>query len=41
MRKGETIIVALYYIYNNPKVQENPNRFDPNRQDTDTIKKRS
>lgn len=40
MRKGEIIIAALHHIHNNPKVWENPGRFDPDRWDTEAVKKR-
>ena len=34
------IIVALYAIHNNPKNWSNPDRFDPDRWDTDEVKNR-
>jgi len=40
MRKGEIIIAALHHIHNNPKVWENPGRFDLDRWDTEAVKKR-
>ncbi|KAH0341631.1 putative cytochrome P450 monooxygenase, partial [Aureobasidium melanogenum] len=40
MRKGEVIIAALHHIHNNPKVWENPDRFDPDRWETEKVKKR-
>ncbi|KAI4833673.1 putative cytochrome P450 monooxygenase [Aureobasidium sp. EXF-8845] len=40
MHKGEVIIAALHHIHNNPKVWENPDRFDPDRWDTEKVKKR-
>jgi cytochrome P450 len=40
MRKGEIIIAALHHLHNNPKVWENPDRFDPDRWDTEAVKNR-
>ncbi|KAI4732121.1 putative cytochrome P450 monooxygenase [Aureobasidium sp. EXF-10728] len=40
MRKGEVIIAAIHHIHNNPKVWDNPDRFDPDRWDTEKVKKR-
>jgi cytochrome P450 len=40
MHKGEVIIAAIHHIHNNPKVWENPDRFDPDRWDSERVKKR-
>ncbi|KAJ5937485.1 cytochrome P450 monooxygenase [Penicillium verhagenii] len=41
LSKGSVVIGALYHIHNNPKLWDNPTRFDPDRWDTDEVKKRS
>lgn len=40
LRKGTVVIVALHHIHMNPKVWDNPNRFDPDRWDTEQVKNR-
>ncbi|KAE8376416.1 cytochrome P450 [Aspergillus bertholletiae] len=38
--KDAVVIPALHHIHNNPDIWENPNRFDPDRWDTEQVKKR-
>ncbi|EAW12886.1 cytochrome P450 [Aspergillus clavatus NRRL 1] len=38
--KDAVVIPALHHIHNNPAVWDNPARFDPDRWDTDEVKKR-
>lgn len=40
LRKGTVVIVALHHIHMNPKVWDNPDRFDPDRWDTEQVKNR-
>jgi cytochrome P450 len=40
MHKGDVIIAALHHIHNNPKVWEHPETFDPDRWDTERVRKR-
>jgi hypothetical protein len=40
MHKGEVIIAALHHIHNNPAVWDKPETFDPDRWDTERVKKR-
>ncbi|GAB7339728.1 hypothetical protein MBLNU457_6294t1 [Dothideomycetes sp. NU457] len=40
LRKGDVVIPALHHIHNNPKVWDNPARFDMDRWDTDEVKNR-
>ena len=40
LRKGMVVIVALHHIHMNPKVWDNPDRFDPDRWDTEQVKNR-
>jgi cytochrome P450 len=38
--KGSVVIGALHHIHNNPKIWENPMRFDADRWNTDQVKNR-
>ncbi|KAJ5331116.1 cytochrome P450 monooxygenase [Penicillium atrosanguineum] len=38
--KDAVVIPALHHIHNNPALWDNPNRFDPDRWDTDAVKSR-
>ncbi|KAL4765940.1 cytochrome P450 [Aspergillus foveolatus] len=38
--KDSVVIAALHHIHNNPKIWDNPSRFDPDRWDTDEVKQR-
>lgn len=40
LSKGDVVIPAIHHIHNNPKVWDNPARFDPDRWDTDAVKNR-
>ncbi|KAI0204142.1 cytochrome P450 [Astrocystis sublimbata] len=40
VKKGEVVVVAVHHIHMNPAVWDNPNRFDPDRWDTDAVKNR-
>jgi cytochrome P450 len=40
LRKGTVVIIALHHIHMNPKVWDNPDRFDPDRWDTEQVKNR-
>ena len=40
IKKGTVVVVAVHHIHMNPAVWENPNRFDPDRWDTEAVKKR-
>ena len=40
MRKGTVVIIALHHLHMNPDQWENPNRFDPDRWDTEQVKNR-
>lgn len=38
--KGAIVIPALHHIHNNPKLWDNPSKFDPDRWETDAVKNR-
>lgn len=38
--KGAVVIPALHHIHNNPDIWDNPNRFNPDRWDTEEVKNR-
>ena len=40
MKKGAVIIVAIHHVHMNPAVWDNPDRFDPDRWDTEKVKNR-
>ncbi|KAK5690303.1 hypothetical protein LTR17_025980 [Elasticomyces elasticus] len=41
MYKGDVLIIALHHLHMNPKIWDNPDHFDPDRWDTERVKKRS
>ena len=40
MKKDEVMIIALHHLHMNPKVWDHPESFDPDRWDTDKVKRR-
>jgi cytochrome P450 len=40
LSKGTVVIPAIHHIHNNPKVWDNPARFDPDRWDSEEVKNR-
>lgn len=40
LKKGTVVIPAIHHIHNNPKVWDNPDKFDPDRWDTEQVKSR-
>ncbi|KAK9425361.1 putative Cytochrome P450 monooxygenase [Seiridium unicorne] len=40
IKKGDVVVVGVHHIHMNPTVWDNPNRFDPDRWDTDEVKNR-
>lgn len=40
LKKGTVVIPAIHHIHNNPKIWDNPAKFDPDRWDTDEVKSR-
>ena len=40
LKKGSVVIIALHHLHMNPNVWDNPERFDPDRWDTQQVKNR-
>ena len=40
IKKGDIVIIAVHHLHMNPAIWENPNRYDPDRWDTDGVKNR-